>query len=180
MPKSFNPESTETLQIQGACQADLAHLLARVAARDRTAFAILYYQTNAKLNGGICLILARSDLVGEVLQETYVNIWKKAGVFDATRDSPMTWMATIARNCALDEKQCSKSSPLVVKRPDDLDRDAEILHSLVSRDRILALARCLELLDADKRHILLLAYFRGVSRAVLSKPTRSPVPAIEI
>ena len=52
--------------------SDLAQLLARVAVRDRAAFATLYKLTQAKLYGVVARILVRSDLAGEILQEAYV------------------------------------------------------------------------------------------------------------
>jgi len=38
-----------------------------------------------------------------VLQEVYVRIWEKAGEFDPRQGLAVAWMATIARNRALDE-----------------------------------------------------------------------------
>jgi RNA polymerase sigma-70 factor, ECF subfamily len=86
-----------------AFDLDLTRLLSRVAAKDRVAFALLYKQTHAKLYGVVARILSRSDLAGDALQETYVRIWLRARDFDPVIGSPMAWMATIARNQALDE-----------------------------------------------------------------------------
>src|SRR5580658_3677393 len=91
---------------------DLAGLLSRVAARDATAFATLYKQTSAKLYGVVARILPRGDLGAEALQEAYVRIWEKAGDFDPARGSPLAWMATIARNRALDEVRRVRPSSL--------------------------------------------------------------------
>ena len=82
---------------------DLTHLLRRVAARDAAAFAALYKQTSAKLYGVVARILTRSDVAADVLQEVYVRVWEKAGEFDPVKGSAIAWMATIARNRALDE-----------------------------------------------------------------------------
>jgi len=86
-----------------ATAAELADLLRRVAARDSSAFATLYKQTRAKLYGVVARILTRGDLSGEVLQEVFVRIWEKAADYDVDKGSPIAWMATIARNRALDE-----------------------------------------------------------------------------
>ena len=86
-----------------AATADLVDLLRRVAARDEAAFAALYRQTSAKLYGVVARILSRGDAGAEALQEAYVRIWEKAGDFDPAKGSPLAWMATIARNRALDE-----------------------------------------------------------------------------
>ena len=72
---------------------DLSRLLRQVATRDSSAFAALYKQTSAKLYGVVARILNRSDIAADVLQETYVRIWEKAGEFDPVKGSPLAWMA---------------------------------------------------------------------------------------
>jgi RNA polymerase sigma-70 factor (ECF subfamily) len=162
-------------------QPDPAQLLLQVAARDRAAFAALYKQTAAKLYGVVARILPRSDLAGEVLQEAYVRIWQKAADFDPAKGSPMAWMATIARNRALDEVRRAK--PLALEdMQEGFEPAAEEVDPLGSRDRsekLAALMRCLSLLDAEKRQIVLLAYYRGASREALSKRFERPVPTIK-
>jgi RNA polymerase sigma-70 factor (ECF subfamily) len=164
-----------------AQRSDLAQLLARVAVRDRAAFATLYKQTQAKLYGVIARILVRSDLAGEVLQEAYVRIWQKAADFDSAKGSPIAWMATIARNRALDEVRRVK--PLALEdMPESFEPAAEEVDPLGSRERseqLAALMRCLAQLDEEKRQIVLLAYYRGASREALSKRFERPVPTIK-
>ena len=161
--------------------SDPTQLLSRVAAGDRAAFATLYRQTAAKLYGVVARILPRSDLAGEVLQEAYVRIWQKAGDFDSTKGSPMAWMATIARNRALDEVRRAK--PLALEdMQEGFEPAAEEIDPLGSRDRserLAALMRCLSQLDPEKRQIVLLAYYRGASREALSKRFERPVPTIK-
>jgi RNA polymerase sigma-70 factor, ECF subfamily len=170
----------ETLQmISTAPESDLAQLLAQVASGDRAAFATLYRQTAAKLYGIIARILIRSDLAGEVLQEAYVRIWQKAADFDPAKGSPIAWMATIARNRALDEVRRVKA---LADLPEGFEPAAEEVDPLGSRDRseqLAALMRCLSQLDAEKRQIVLLAYYRGASREALSKRFERPAPTIK-
>jgi RNA polymerase sigma-70 factor (ECF subfamily) len=172
----------ESLQMNStAPEPDLGQLLLGVAAHDRAAFAALYKQTQAKLYGVVARILVRSDLAGEVLQETYVRIWQKAGDFDPAKGSPIAWMATIARNRALDEVRRAK--PLALEdMPDSFEPAAEEIDPLGARDRserLTALMRCLSQLDAEKRQIVMLAYYRGASREALSKRFERPVPTIK-
>jgi RNA polymerase sigma-70 factor (ECF subfamily) len=161
--------------------ADPSQLLSRVAAGDRDAFAGLYRQTQAKLYGTIVRILIRRDLAGEILQEVYVRIWQKAADFDATKGSPIAWMATIARNRALDEAR--RVTPLALDDlPENFEPAALEIDPLGSRDRseqLAALMRCLAQLDEEKRQIILLAYYRGASREELSKRFDRPVPTIK-
>ena len=83
-------------------QAELVGLLAEVAKGDDAAFEQLYGATRAKLYGVLLRILGRPELADEVMQETYLKVWKMAGRFDPTVASPITWMVAIARNRAID------------------------------------------------------------------------------
>jgi RNA polymerase sigma-70 factor (ECF subfamily) len=161
--------------------AELAELMRRVAARDSAAFATLYKLTQAKLHGVVARILTRGDMAGEVLQEVYVRIWEKAGDFDVEKGSPIAWMATIARNRALDEIRRVRPTSLE-DLPEGFEPAAEEIDPLGARDRsekLNALMNCLKSLDEEKREAVLLAYYRGFSREALSKRLGRPVPTIK-
>jgi RNA polymerase sigma-70 factor (ECF subfamily) len=159
----------------------LTELLIRIAARDAAAFAALYKQTNAKLYGVVVRILTRGDVAADVLQEVYVRIWEKAGEFDPLKGSPLAWMATIARNRALDEVR--RVRPVSLEdQPEGFEPAAEEIDPLATRERsegLAALVDCLKALDEEKRAIVLLAYYRGSSREALAKRFGRPVPTIK-
>ena len=160
---------------------DLSPLLRRVAARDAAAFAALYQQTSAKLYGVVARILTRGDAAADVLQEVYVRIWEKAGEFDPRRGSPLAWMATIARNRALDEVRRVRPGSLE-DQPEGFEPAADEVDPLAARERtegLAALIACLEKLDEEKRAVLLLAYYRGSSREALAKRFGRPVATIK-
>jgi RNA polymerase sigma-70 factor (ECF subfamily) len=164
-----------------ATGADLADLLRRAAARDADAFAALYRQTQAKLYGVVARILTRGDLSGEVLQEAYVRIWERAGDFDAAKGSPIAWMATIARNRALDEVRRIRPTSLE-DMPDGFEPAAEEVDPLAARERserLAALLDCLRALDDNRREAVLLAYYRGFSREALARRFDKPTPTIK-
>jgi RNA polymerase sigma-70 factor (ECF subfamily) len=159
---------------------DLAQLLSKVALSDRVAFATLYGQTRAQLYGVVSGILSRSDLAGDILQEIYMGIWRKAGKFDASKGSPMAWMSTMARNQALDEVRRVK--PLAFEDMPNFEPAAEDFDPLGSRDRserLRVLLRCLSELEPENRAIILLAYYRGASRKALSKRFGASVSTIK-
>jgi RNA polymerase sigma-70 factor, ECF subfamily len=160
---------------------DLSNLLSRIATRDATAFAALYKQTNAKLYGVVARILTRGDAAADALQEVYVRIWEKAGEFDPLKGSPLAWMATIARNRALDEVR--RVRPVSLEdQAEGFEPAAEEIDPLAARERsegLSALVDCLKALDEEKRAIVLLAYYRGSSREALAKRFGRPVPTIK-
>jgi RNA polymerase sigma-70 factor, ECF subfamily len=162
-------------------RADLAELLGRIAARDAPAFAALYRETSAKLYGVIARILPRADAAADALQEAYVRIWQKAGEFDPARGSPLAWMATIARNRALDEVRRVRPASLE-DLPESFEPAAEEIDPLAARDRserLAALISCLQALEEEKRAVVLLAYYRGLSREALAQRFGRPTSTIK-
>ena len=160
---------------------DLTHLLIRIAARDAAAFAALYRATSAKLYGVVARILTRGDVAADVLQEAYVRIWERAGDFDPAKGSALAWMATIARNRALDEARRVRPGSLE-DQPEGFEPAAEDVDPLGARERsegLAALIDCLKGLDEEKRAIVLLAYYRGSSREALAKRFGRPVATIK-
>jgi RNA polymerase sigma-70 factor (ECF subfamily) len=160
---------------------DLADLLSRIAARDAAAFAALYQRTNAKLYGIVARILNRGDAAADVLQEAYVRIWERAVEFDPVRGSPLAWMATIARNRALDEVRRVRPASLE-DQPEGFEPAAGEVDPLAGRERSEELARliaCLQKLDEEKRAVVLLAYYRGSSREALAQRFGRPVATIK-
>jgi RNA polymerase sigma-70 factor (ECF subfamily) len=160
---------------------ELAGLLKRVAARDEAAFAALYKRTNAKLYGVVARILSRGDAGVEALQEAYVRIWERAGDFDPAKGSPIAWMATIARNRALDEVR--RVRPVSIEdMPVGFEPAAELIDPMGPRERsegLSALLACLGKLDEEKRSVVLLAYYHGASREALARRFGRPVPTIK-
>ena len=87
----------------------LAQALARVALGDRAAFATLYQTSSAHLFGVILRINPDRSQAEDILQDIFVNIWRAAPDFDATRSQPLTWLTSIARHRAIDSLRRRKT-----------------------------------------------------------------------
>lgn len=155
--------------------------LSRVAAGDRAAYERVYHATSAKLYGIVLRILQRRDLADEVVQEVYVRIWERAGDFDPARASPITWMATIARNRALDEVRKAGHVRLddAPEAMDVADEARLADDQVASRQELQRLLGCLDGLTADRREMVRLAYLDGWSREALAKKFGHPVATIK-
>lgn len=70
-------------------RGDIAPLLSKVASKDPSALAELYRLTGGKLFTITLLILKRHDLAEQILQRSYITIWKDAACFDNSLNSPI-------------------------------------------------------------------------------------------
>jgi RNA polymerase sigma-70 factor, ECF subfamily len=136
-------------------RSELTRLMSRVAQMDRAAFVSLYAATSAKPYVIVFRILRHRRLTDDVPQEVYVRIWNKAADFEAARFSPITWMATIARNRAPDEVRKPSHGSIV-----ELTEVLQIAGEALARDvRTVEedgrrLQDCLQRLDPEKREIV--------------------------
>ncbi|MEA2953662.1 MAG: polymerase sigma-70 factor, subfamily [Alphaproteobacteria bacterium] len=161
--------------------AELVWLLAAVAKGDQAAFEQLYAATRAKLFGVVLRILRRHDLADEVIQETYLKVWRNAGQFDPRLSTPITWMVAIARNRAIDLVR-RRTEASIEEEPEAMDVAAESPNPLARRELTEELTRllaCIGRLDAERQRLVLLAYYDGWSREQLAVKLDKPVNTIK-
>ncbi len=162
-------------------QTELVWLLGAVATGDEAAFERLYLETRAKLYGVLLRILGRRALAEEVMQETYIKVWKMADQFDPAVASPITWMVAIARNRAIDIVR-KRGETSIEEEPEAMEVASEEPSLLARREMTEQLRRllsCLGKLDPEKQRIVLLAYYSGWSRDQLAQKLDIPVNTIK-
>jgi RNA polymerase sigma-70 factor, ECF subfamily len=161
-------------------QAELAALLRRSAAGERQAFASLYEKTAPKLFGLLRRMFRSEEIARDALQETYVLIWKNASSYNPGLAAPLTWMARIARNKAIDIRRLR--SERIASLSDELDLKmlaTEENASDAKRDELRRLENCLQGLSVERRNMILLAYCNGLSREELSQRFSRPVNTVK-
>jgi len=159
---------------------DLVAALQRTARGDRAAFRLVYEATSLKLYGIVVRILGRRDLADEILQEVYARVWQRAGDFNTSSGSPITWLAAIARNLALDEAR-RKTPRSIEEFPEvlQLPSDDDPLATLERSQDYLRLRACLDRLEPDKREIVLLVYYFGMTREEIASRINRPVATVK-
>lgn len=166
---------------EGGAHADanLARLIKAVADGDRTALRTLYDAAAPKLLGIILRILQDRSAAEDALQEVFVRVWQHAGSYDPHVGSPFTWLASIARNRAIDLVRQAQTARLTQVEEGWLERLADLRDGEADLARRDALAHCLDGVDAPQRDCLLLAYCEGWSREELAARYDRPVNTIK-
>ena len=154
----------------------LVEALVATGHEDRGAFTDLYRLTSAKLFGVCLRICGDRGAAEDVLSDVYMTVWKRAGAFEPGRASPITWLAAIARNRAIDWRRASGRRPAgPIDDIDDLpdgQMSAEDRLLLDERERKLHL--CLDQLEERQRDAIRTAFFNGLTYAELA--ARRSVP----
>ncbi len=144
--------------------ADIDKLIARVALKDRDAFALLYDLTSAKLFGVCLRILKERSDAEDVLQEVYVKIWNKADRFSTGQASAIAWLASIARNQAIDRYRSRRPASDNVDEMFDLADDAPSPEkALLAKDDTRRINGCLDELETKQASAIKRTYLSGWS-----------------
>ena len=82
--------------------ARLIALLDRIAQQDHAALKSLYEQCASKLYGLALRVVTNRDWAEDVLQESFLTIWRSAGDYRASLSPPMAWLGLVVRSRGLD------------------------------------------------------------------------------
>lgn len=158
-----------------------ATLIERVAAGERDALAALFRQEAGRLIAIARRIVRRADLAEEVVQDAFVAIWEKAGLFDRSRGSARGWLTTMVRNRALnlirDSARMEFHEPEALEQMGDPAADADRAYEALADDD--ALKQCLRQLAAERRRSIVLAYVAGFTHGEIAARLKAPVGTVK-
>lgn len=160
---------------------ELVWILAAVARGDHDAFERLYAATRTRLYGVALRILRRADLAEEVLQESYLRIWRRVREFDPATATPMTWMVAITRTRALDVVR-KRSETGIQEEALSAETGADLPDPVARRemtDELRRLLACMAGLEEERRRMILLAYYSGWTREELAVKFDKPVNTVK-
>jgi RNA polymerase sigma-70 factor, ECF subfamily len=181
-------ESIATVQERPLAQTKLSDevLVARLSARDMTAFALLYDRYAPAVYAMAAHLLNPRE-AEEIVQEVFLRLWLRADQFDAERGSFRGWFFAVARHQILDQlKRCSQEQRVLAlyeierllteTNTDIVDQVAEMLWE---EQRQQAMLQALHTLPAEQRRALVLAYFGGLSQSTIAQELGWPLGTVK-
>jgi RNA polymerase sigma-70 factor (ECF subfamily) len=160
---------------------DHAAALARCARGERDALRLIYDREAPSMIGVAARIVRRREVAEEVVQDVFVQIWRKASTFNPALGSARAWIYAIVRNRALNVIRSTRREDIV-----DADAMAEIADGSGPEDDVFgrlsdesALKRCLDGLEPRRRTSLLLAYVEGFSHGEISGRLGVPLGTVK-
>ncbi|GGI31054.1 RNA polymerase sigma factor [Bradyrhizobium guangdongense] len=159
----------------------LPELLARVSRGDARAFSALHMITRGRLRRTALAVGVPPHDIEDVLQESYLKIWRNASRFNAERAPAMAWISAIVRNTAIDHLRVRRlptdafDEALSIAAAENPSASDELDYARAEPIAFGALAR----LPEDRRALVALAYLEGESRANLSRRFGVPVGTIK-
>jgi RNA polymerase sigma-70 factor (ECF subfamily) len=130
-------------------------------------------------------ILVDDSLAEEVTQDVFLRVWDKAATFDSTLGKVSSWMASIARNRAIDVYRGRLKRPEGnlagfsidnapgLPAPHNVEGDVEVLH------RNQRVRQAMAQLPEVQRQALAYAYFLGYSHSQIAEQLEEPLGTVK-
>ena len=158
--------------------------LDRLRAGDSAALEELYDRHAGLLYSVILRIVRESSDAEDVLQETWVQAWRRAAAYDGARGTVAAWLLTIARSRAIDRSRSLRSRQSAetaaeaheAARPAPASDPARDAAHRRTHERVHA---ALETLAPQQREVLALAYFGGLSQSEISERCGAPLGTVK-
>lgn len=161
-----------------------ARLVAGIASGDHASLGRLYERRGGALHSMLLRMLNSESEAEDILQDTFVRIWRRAGDFDPARSAPFTWMVMIARGLAMSRlrtRGCAQAG-LAAYQQEVASLEVEHISGWQRAENHELPRVCsdaLQRLPEAQRRALELAFFRGWTHGQIASGTGEPLGTVK-
>ncbi|CAN5368498.1 sigma-70 family RNA polymerase sigma factor [soil metagenome] len=160
-------------------------LLRGIAMGDEVSFEQLHDRFAPVVYSTVFKVLNDTQDTEDVAQEVFSQIWQKAGLYNRERGKPLTWVATMARNRAIDRFRSKQRRSRLRDEFEEESRGRSFVTHVDSADEVYAKERSrivrsavMELSD-EQREAIELAYFTGLTQNEIARNLGEPLGTIK-
>ena len=146
--------------------------------KDPRAAQEMYERFAPRVFGLGLVMLGNPSHAEDLVQDTFVKVWRKADSFDSTRGSLDTWVLLVARSLAIDliRRRVLETRVLAAQEdPGDVSPGPGPEEQAETRDLASRARRAMAGLSAGQRAAIELAYFQGKTSAEVAELEGIPV-----
>ncbi|MES2837043.1 MAG: sigma-70 family RNA polymerase sigma factor [Bacteroidota bacterium] len=155
-------------------------LIALLKSKQANAMSILYDNYSTALFGVINRIIENDEAAEDILQETFIKIWKNFDQFDVSKGKLFTWMLNIARNLAIDATRSKNFSN--TSKNQSIENIVHVVdkeNSASTNTETIGLKKLVDGLDDEHQRIIDLMYFGGYSQSEVAKKLDIPLGTVK-
>lgn len=156
-------------------QKELGELL---RSGDKSVMKMLYIHYSESIYGVILRIVQNEEQAKDILQDVFVQIWKKGKSFDPSKGSLFTWILNIARNKSIDRLRSNNRSP-------EIQNDVSSVYiensssNLSPKEDTIGLKDLVGQLDEELKTVIDLAYFGGRTQSEMAEELDIPLGTVK-
>jgi RNA polymerase sigma factor (sigma-70 family) len=145
---------------------------------ERLAFEFLYDHYSGALYNIISKTLRDEEKAADVLQESFLKIWKNIASYNPEKGRLFTWIMNIARNGAIDAVRVEGRKPVM----DDIDDRAALSERDTDEDSQMAsseMKAIVDMLRPERKVLIDMAYFQGYTHEEISEKLGVPLGTVK-
>ena len=158
-------------------------LIAKMMAGDESALSALYDRYSPVLFGMLMRVLNDRQAAEEVLQDLFLQLWRNAGQFDASRGSLPAWLIVIGRNRAISRLRGRRDREVLEEEEGDFAgtfASPQNIEDEAARNQMArTVSAAIEKLPAEQRQAVELAYFEGMTQSEIAAKTGAPLGTVK-
>ncbi|OYZ89484.1 MAG: RNA polymerase subunit sigma [Rhizobiales bacterium 17-65-6] len=173
---------TAGLESEGVLSpAELAQCIVAIAAsKDRKSFTLLYRHFAPRLKSFYMRSSMAPNVAEELAQETLLQVWRKAALFDPARAGAGTWIFTIAKNLRIDhlrrDRIAISSDAEPADEPDEAPTGEELVLTVERETRV---REALSTLSTEQAAIVRLSFFSDKAHAEIARELGIPLGTVK-
>jgi len=144
---------------------------------DKKAISLLYENYADSLYGVILKVISDEDTAQDVLQESFVKVWKKADTYDPSKAKLFTWLYRIAYNSAIDKIRSESK-----KTKKEVQIEASNVYKITSEglnQDVMDIKKHLGTLDEKYQIVINALFFEGMTQQEASDELDIPLGTIK-
>ena len=160
-------------------------LIARIAKGDHRAFSQLYDQSSTLLFSMALRILGSREEAEAVLEETYLDVWRKVVRYDVSRGTPIAWLIALTRTRAIDRVRNrnprSRSQTTAGKDKDHgtlVDQAAGQFEAAADQELRNLIHEVFATLSHDQQQAIELSYYDGLPPMEIALRLHQPIDTV--
>lgn len=155
-------------------------LVALLVQQNDQAFSYLYDNYSPALFGIISQIVSDKETAADVLQDVFVNIWKKISSYDDRKGRLFTWLLNIARNAAIDKIRSRSHQDSLKNQPLAENVNSVAANAVVNPQlNDVGLKKQVNKLKDEYRILIDMSYFQGFTHEEISKILEIPLGTVK-
>ena len=161
-------------------------LLARVVKGDQQAFSQLYDHSSTLLFTLAVRILGNREEAAELLQDVYLEVWRKVSRYDVGRGTPIAWLVTLTKSRAIDRLRARASRGYRATNPLEAGTAAQMadpgpspLETQADQELRMAVGTAVGDLPQAQQQAIELAYYEGLSHTEIAARLNQPLGTVK-
>lgn len=178
---------TKHIFLNNLVQFSESELITLLKDKDEKAFNYLYDNYSGALYGLILKIVLESNYADEVIQDSFMKIWKNIDQYDTSKGRLYTWMINISRNTAIDYVKSkgyqnqlkNQSITNFVNREETISLSDRLSNVSENNTDLIGMSSVINDLKPEWKELIDLAYYQGYTQIEIAEKLAIPIGTVK-